>query len=242
MVASAEDQRHWNCLQFTQLFATDGGTYQLTDQNHQTLLVSGNRFDRSDSVIQHGNAASMTSRLAPYSTEVLTMARRLELPDWNVQINRQQLLGNTLATLELSLGPEFPFAEDTLCLAIVGKKAWEMSLDQQQGKAVIGSTSPMSLNELLWREEDTWWTAPTTVADPAQTEDPHRQRRKLLIRRALAQRSLTASQLRIEAGTVLLLVEAAMPEEFRLQCSPEVAETGRVLFMKLLSLTPAAPF
>lgn len=244
MVASADDQHHWNCLQFTQLFATDGGSYQLTDQNHQALLTCGTRFDRTDSVIQHGNAASMTSRLAPYSTEVLTMARRLELPDWNVRINRQQLLDNTLATLELSLGPEFPFAEDTLCLAVVGKKAWEMSLDQQRGKAVISNSSPISLSELLWRDQDTytlWWSPPATAVDPAQIEDPHRQRRMLLIRRALAQRSLMASQLRIEPGTVLLLVEAAIPEEFRLKYSPEVPETGRVLFMKLLSLTPEQP-
>ncbi|MFM7038072.1 MAG: hypothetical protein ACKO2L_10140 [Planctomycetaceae bacterium] len=244
MVASADDQRHWNCLQFTQLFATEGGTWQLTDQNHQTLLASGNRFDRSDSVIQHGNSASMTTRLAPYSTEVLTMARRLELPNWNVRINRQQLLNNTLATLELGLGPEFPYAEDTLCLAIVGNKAWEMSLDQQQGKAVIRNSSAISLGELLWRDEDTynlWWQPQNSVADSENAADPHRQRRRLLIRRALAQRSLTASPLRIESGTVLLLVEAAIPEEFRLKCSPEVPELGRVLFMKLLSLTPEAP-
>jgi len=244
MVASADDQRHWNCLQFTQLFATDGGTWQLTDQNHQALLASGNRFDRSDSVIQHGNSASMTTRLAPYSTEVLTMARRLELPNWNVRINRQQLLNNTLATLELGLGPEFPYAEDTLCLAIVGNKAWEMSLDQQQGKAVIRNSSAISLGELLWRDEDTynlWWQPQNSVADSENAADPHRQRRRLLIRRALAQRSLTASPLRIESGTVLLLVEAAIPEEFLLKCSPEVPELGRVLFMKLLSLTPEAP-
>ncbi|MFM7055726.1 MAG: hypothetical protein ACKO2P_02260 [Planctomycetota bacterium] len=244
LVASAEDQRHWNCLQFTQLFATDGGMYQLSDQNHQALLSCGTRLDRSDSLIQPGNSATMTARLAPYSTETLTMARRLELPDWRVFVNRQQLQGSSLATLELSLGPEFPFAEDTLCLAIVGKTAWELTLNEQQGKATLKGTAGIQLSNLLWREYEvapTWW-APTTapVADLEAGNDADRQRRKLLIRRALAQRSLVPGKLQIGPGAVLLVVEAALPEEFRLKLEPAVPETGRVLYVKTLRLDGVA--
>lgn len=240
MVAAAEDQRHWNCLQFTQLFATDGGRYELADQNHQTLLSSGTRFDRSDSLLQPGNSATMTAQLAPYSTETLTMARRLELPDWRVQIDRQQLQGSTLATLELSLGADFPFAEDTLCLAVVGKTAWEMTLNEQQGKATLKAAAGISLRDLLWRDQDVtaaWWAPPTApVAELESGSEADRHRRRLLIRRALAQRSLIPGRLQVGPGAVMLVVEAALPEAFGLKVTPAVPETGRVLYVKTLRL------
>ena len=240
MVAAAEDQRHWNCLQFTQLFATDGGRYQLMDQNHQALLSSGTRFERSDSLIQSGNSATMTAQLAPYSTETLTMARRLELPDWRVQIDRQQLQNSNLATLELSLGADFPFAEDTLCLAVVGRTAWEMTLNEQQGRATLKAASGISLRDLLWRDEDfnaMWWSAPTApVANTGTGSEADRRRRRLLIRRAMAQKGLVRGRLQADPGTVMLLVEAALPEAFGLKVAPVVPETGRLLYVKTLRL------
>lgn len=245
MVASAEDQRHWNCLQFTQLFGTDGGTYQLSDQNHQALLSCGTRLDRSDSLIQPGNTATMTARLAPYSTETVTLARRLELADWRVRIDRQQLQGSTLATLELGLGPDFPFAEDTLCLAVVGKTAYEMTLNEQQGKATLKGNSRILLSDLLWKDSVPavgWWTsgvAPDPELGPWTTEE--RQRSRLLIRRAMAARGLVPGRLQVGPGAVMLVVEAALPDEFRLKFDPEVPETGRVLYVKTLSLASEPP-
>lgn len=240
MVASAEDQRNWNCLQFTQLFATDGGTYQLSDQNHQTLLSCGTRFEPSDSIMQHGNAATLTARLAPYSTEVMTLARRLPLPDWQVRIDRQELQGGTLTGLELGLGPDFPFAKDTVCLALVGKTAWELTLNEQQGRAVLKGTAGISLSELLWRDQNAYsafWSPVTPGAAEPVEADPEKQRRTLLIRRALARRSFAPGKIGIEPGAMLLVVEAKLPNEFRLNFSPEVPESGRVVYVKELSLT-----
>ena len=242
MVAFAEDEQHWDCLQFSQLFATDGGNFELTSEGQQSLLAAGTQLERSDGVIQAGNSASLKTKLAPYSAESIRVQRRLQLADWKAAVVTREITGGTLSRLQLRLGPEFPFEENPVCLAVVGRTIYELRLNREAGTAEMAGRGT---------SVDTWLAQQTDIGFsvlgwPIQGEEKEpltdeQLLRSMMLRRGLAKKYLFAGDVSISNDSVLLLVHAKMPDAFRLKWNPELPEDGQVLFMKLLPVESAGP-
>lgn len=241
MVASAEDDQHWDCLQFSQLFATDGGNFELTSEGQQSLMSAGTQLERSDGVIQSGNSASLKTRLAPYSTEAIRVQRRLQLPDWKAGVVTREITGGSLARLQLRLGPDFPFEDNPVCLAVVGRTICELRLNRATGAAELAG-SGTSIDSWLARQPDPGlsmlWSIQDAEAEPVTEEQVLRS---MLLRRCLATKHLFVGDVGVSEDSVLLLVHAKLPEAFRLKWNPEVPEDGEVLYMKLLPVGSGGP-
>ncbi|MEY2726317.1 MAG: hypothetical protein RLZZ458_2184 [Planctomycetota bacterium] len=242
MVAAAEDEEHWDCLQFSQLFATDGGSFELKSEGQQALLAAGTRLERSEGLIQAGNSAYLRTRLAPYSTESMTVRRRLRLPDWKAGVAIREVAGGSLSRLQLRLGPDFPFADNPVCLAMVGKNIYTLSLNRAAGTAVMTGTGTALENWLAQHSGVdlsvfSWQTQ--SADEEAATEE--QKLRSMLLRRGFGVKNLLVGDVRIDDDSVLLVVQTKLPESFRLGWSPDVPEDGQVLFMKLLPVDLSDP-
>ena len=240
MVAAAVDDKSWDCLQFSQLFATDGGMYEVKTEDQDALISAGSRLEPSEAVIQSGNTASVRAKLAPYSLERLTIRRRLELPDWEAVVEDWKQQAGEVTSLRIRLGADFPFGGQPFCLALAGQRVFRLRLD-----AVSRTAELMGAG--TWVEE---WLRPQTedvtvfgMAFPSE-EDPElvreRELRGLLMRRCFGLREEYVREVRAATGSVVLLVEADLPEGLSVRTDPEVPESGRVMFMKTLSVDGSA--
>lgn len=110
-VARAEDATTWQVFGYDSLFVISGDQYRIEDTNHETLLASEPGDDSTDARITSGNTASFVTRIPPFSSQSILSHRRLQLPDWNLQIKGFSQSGVTLSSLTIGFGRDFPADE-----------------------------------------------------------------------------------------------------------------------------------
>lgn len=235
-VAESEDPTHWSCLQFSEVFVTEGVDCRVEDQGRQTLIASGLNEESTGAVLTAGDNASLINRLPPFSREPLVTRRRLELPDWETRVESFLVNGQELSQLAIRVGKRFPFGETTKAWVAYGDRIQSLTLDERNGQFVVGGAA-RSLREYC---DVTVWgglTIPTVTGFPEGEIDERQFVDALLVRRGLKNaRRFSLGDLEFPRDRVIFLVRAAMPASFESSVKPEFPQRGEILFVKELPL------
>jgi hypothetical protein len=238
-VAESEDQTHWSCLQFSEVFVTDGTDCRVEDKGRQTLIASGLDEESTEAVVTAGDNASLISRLPPFSREPLVTRRRLELPDWESRVESFLVNGQELSQLAIRVGKRFPFGETTKAWVAYGDRIHPLTLDERNGQFVV-SGAARSLREFC--DVSVWGdlTIPTATGVPVVEIEERQFVDALLVRRGLKNaRRFSLGDLELPRDRVIFMVRTAMPAAFDLSVKPEVPQRGEILFVKELPLVLA---
>ena len=238
-IAESEDSTHWSCLQFSELFVTDGMDCRVEDKGRQTLFASGLDEESTGAVVTAGDNASLISRLPPFSREPMVTRRRLEMPDWESQVESFLVNGEELSQLTIRVGKRFPSGETTKAWVAYGDRIHGLTLDERSGQLVV-SGSARYLREFCDVAE--WGNMPVaTLTGAPEGEITERQFvDALLVRRGLKNaRRFSLGDLEFPRDRVILMVRTAMPAAFGLSVVPEFPQRGEILFVKELPLVLA---
>ena len=238
-IAESEDQTHWSCLQFSEVFVTDGTDCRVEDKGRQTLIASGLDEESTGAVVTAGDNASLISRLPPFSREPLVTRRRLELPDWESRVESFLVNGQELSQLAIRVGKRFPTGETTKAWVAYGDRIHALTLDERNGQLIVGGPARY-LREFCDVAE--WGNmAMATVTGAPEGEITERQFvDALLVRRGLkSARRFSLGDLEFARDRVIFLVRTAMPAAFDLSLKPEFPQRGEILFVKELPLVLA---
>ena len=237
MIALAEDSTHWSCLQFSQVFVTEGADCRIEDDSRQTLLASALTEESVDATIISGNTASFSSRIPPFSREPLVARSQIVLPDWEMKVAGFTVNGTELSSLALQVGRRFPFGKNTRVWMIYRDRIWPAEVDEGSGSIRPGN-GRRTIAEFLGQDVDTLGFLPVgtpALKDPDAANLQHLEVQ--MIRRALSNsRQFYSGDIDIPADRILLLVKTDMPASCNFVVSPEMQQTGQILYLKEVPL------
>jgi len=237
MIAIPEDATHWSCLQFGQVFVTEGADCRIEDSARQTLMASGLTEEAVDATISSGNNASFSSRLPPFSCEPLVARSQMVLPDWEVRLDDFTVNGTELSSLTLRVGPRFPFDEKLAAWIVYRDRIWPAVVDRESGsiRLTVGSRWIM---DFLSTGMEMGGFLPLAVSDDQTEEARSRQLDRQLIRRGMSScRQFYVGDVETPADRIQLLVRTEMPASCNLTLVPTMQQTGQILYLKEVPLT-----
>jgi hypothetical protein len=244
-IARAEDDTHHSLLQLTTLFVTDGNTYSITDNNHQTLLASGATDENVDASITSGNTASFVSRIPPFSSQAVRSRRRIKTENWNLAVTSLSQQRDELEQLTITFGEKFPNDPLIECLVIHGRNLHRTKTDRSRRQISLinhreklrsfCATSYDEVNGVLFPQDTT--TADSDDADPV--EACFKRMLPDLVRRSLADdHARDAGKFRLPEDRIRLLVYVPMSDDQQFGVDTEVRRVGRILYVRDLLLNP----
>ena len=236
MIALAEDSTHWSCLQFSQVFVTDGADCRIQNDARQTLMASALTDESVDATIISGNTASFSSRIPPFSREPLVARSQMVLPDWELKVVDFTVNGAELSSLTLQAGRRFPFGKSTRVWMIYRDRIWPAELDESSGSIRPGG-GRQTIAEFFSQEDMRFIPVGTPNMDDSEAAKS-RQLEVQMIRRALSNsRQFYPRDIDIPADRMLLLVMTDLPASGHFVVSPQMQQTGQILYLKEVPLT-----
>ncbi|MDG1897308.1 MAG: hypothetical protein P8J37_20625 [Fuerstiella sp.] len=239
-VARAEDNTHWNVMQWNALFVTSGDSYQATAADQQSVYSTGEIVNQAEVQIAPGNAGGITMQIPPFSTQTFVSRRRLASADWRLKISDIDLQLSGLVKLSIQTGDNFPAAEDNRYLVLAGRRLYEMKYDDQTKQLKLFGAK-RQLAEYCQPRFDIQYARPW---GQAQKEDlrPPTERFYDESLPSLVQRNLLddlvnkVTRYELPSDRLRLFVYTALPEEFVISVSAAAKSTGRILFARDLLL------
>lgn len=242
-VARAEDELHWNTLQWSTLFVVSGNDYQISSSQQEALLASGNTDEAVDAIIGNGSNAVFDTRIPPFSSQSVISRRRVKLPDWELSVVSAEVSGTALSQLVIAAGKQFPRGSDCRYQAVYLNRLYGMTLSQDGSQLISGPSQQLLSEYCSIRPEvnmGTFFLGRQMSAADKRTpaERFYEQSLPMLVERSLMADGVEHSKLfSIPPNQVRLLVYAPSAELMHLAVSASTRMDGRTLFVRDLRLS-----
>jgi hypothetical protein len=244
-IARSEDSTHWNTMQWLNLFVVSGDNYQVTSENQQALLASGDADDRGVAGVKSGNHAMFETRIPPFSSQSVVSARRLTQPDWALVLEDIEITSGVLTKLELTTGSTFPDHPDCQYLILHGQRLSTAVFRKEDLKLRLGS-SLQTLADYCSIRADPEYSFGLFGQQPRYSSDSDSQIDRFyrysihpLIHRSLLDDGIVQpSQFVLPADRIRLFVYTPATEEVLPSLNVDSLKQGRTLFIRDILLDP----
>lgn len=244
-IARAEDDRNWSILQWNAFFVTSGDDYSAAAADQQTMFATSDSAEQSGATIVAGNQGQIAMRIPPFSSQTFVSRRRFSASDWGLKLGEVRTTASSLEQLIIEVGADFPVGDDVEYFVLHSRNVYSMTYNsQRKSLEQLGRKRPLAAfcrpifdNQLM---------SPARTFQGASQQTSRTEQQKFFDESlpSLAQRSLfddlvhSPRRFVLPPDRIRLFVYAPMPEEFELQLTAAAKRTGRILFVKDISLQP----
>lgn len=250
-VARAEDNTHWNIMQWNTLFVTAGDDYLARSDEQQIVISTGDTMDRSDAQATPGNSGQIAMRIPPFSSQTFLSRRRVSSEDWKLHISSIDLQPSGLIDLTIRTGSAFPMESDGYYLILAGRRLYEMKYNAKNQSLELFGKKRKVAEFCQPRYVFDYGYMDTTAKSTNIWGKPYDQltEQEIFFDEALPllmQRSLLddlahqPSEFELPNDRVRLYAYTSFPAALQINLSAEAKRTGRVLFVKDILLQDAA--
>ncbi|MEZ6127437.1 MAG: hypothetical protein R3C59_01980 [Planctomycetaceae bacterium] len=242
-VARAEDDTHWDVMQWNAFFVTSGDDYTASATDQQVVFSIADNTDRIDAQVVPGNNGEARMRIPPYSALTFLSRRRVSSSnDWKLNIAEADIQETGIRTLKINVGDGFPVSPETHYSVIAGRSLYEMKYAPQQKQlSLFGGKK--SIANYCQPDYDYGYNFGRGWGsnNSNETRSPHQVFYDAALP-SLVQRSLLDDLVHrpvlfeLPRDRIRLLVYTEIPEEFEINVSAPASRQGRVLLTKDLYL------
>lgn len=241
-LARADGDRSWNMLEWSGLFVTTGDQYEIALTDQQAMLSTGDTMNRQDAVITTGRSAQMDVRIPPFSAQTFISRRLVKATDWGLKVESIDRGAGGLVNLRMAANKNLPRSSETRYLVLAGRDIWEMQLDSDTGKLQqLGQRRSLAMfcQPVYTEEFANPWIRTRPKVEQSEQEIFYQDVLRLLLQRSLID-DLVNQPLRfiLPADQIRLMVYTEIPDDLYADVSAEAQRSGRILFIKDLSVTP----
>ncbi len=240
-IAKSEDARHWSVFQWNALFATAGDNYSATAPDQQIVLSIADTDSNTESQVTPGNSGAASMQIPPYSSQTFVSRRRVTADPWKLSIKEINIQLSGMVSLKIDVGDNFPISKDTQYMVLAERSLYEMRYAPASKELTLFGARRRLATYCQPRYDydrmNPWGQQQQEVDKRSEDEIFYDNSLPQLIQRSLNDDLVdSATNFELPKDRIRLFVYTPVPDDFELTISASAKRSGRILFVKDLSL------